>query len=140
MKNILATILFVFAVMAGFAQQQLPAEATQTIATFFPQSQIASVSQYDTSHEFAYRADLDSDIILYFDASGRWMQVESFSSDISQFLSSQVKNSIEQQDCRPQNVVNIRRNANGTLKVIYNDGLAHLFEDSTGNFLGEVSR
>ena len=140
MKNIVATILFVFAVMAGFAQQQLPAEASQTIATFFPQSQISAVSQYDASAgEFAYRADLDSDIILYFDANGRWMQVESFSSDISQFLPAEVKTSIEQQGCRPQNVVNIHRVADGTLVIIYNDGLAHRFE-TNGNFMGKVSR
>lgn len=140
MKNIVATILCVFAILTGFAQQQLPAEAAQTIATFFPQSQISSVSQYDASAgEFAYRADLDSDIILYFDANGRWMQVESFSSDISQFLPAEVKTSIEQQGCRPQNVVNIHRVADGTLVVIYNDGLAHRYE-TNGNFLGKVSR
>lgn len=140
MKNIIATIICIFTFVMGFAQQQLPGEASQTIATFFPQSQISSVSQYDASAgEFAYRADLDSDIILYFDANGRWMQVESFSSDISQFLPSEVKTSIEQQDCRPQNVVNIHRVADGTLVVIYNDGLAHRYE-TNGNFLGKVSR
>ena len=140
MKNIIATIVCLFTLVAGFAQQQLPAEATQTISTFFPQSQITSVSQYDASAgEFAYRADLDSDIIIYFDHNGRWMQVESFSSDISQFLSDPVKASIEEQKCRPKNVVNIHRVADGTIVVIYNDGLAHRFE-ANGNFLGKVSR
>ena len=139
MKNIVATLVCLFTLVVGFAQQ-LPAEATQTISTFFPQSQISSVSQYDASAgEFAYRADLDSDIVIYFDNNGRWMQVESFSSDISQFLSAPVKASIEQQGCRPQKVVNIHRVADGSLVVIYNDGLAHRFE-ANGNFLGIVSR
>ena len=77
--------------------------------------------------------------IIYFDNNGRWMQVESFSSDISQFLSEPVKASIEEQKCRPQNVVNIHRVADGTIVLIYNDGLAHRFE-ANGNFLGIVSR
>ena len=140
MKNIIATIVCFFTLVVGFAQQQLPAEATQTISTFFPQSHIASVSHFDANAgEFAYRADLDSDIIIYFDNNGRWMQVESFSSDISQFLTDPVKASIEQQDCLPKNVVNVHRVADGTIVVIYNDGLAHRFE-ANGNFLGKVSR
>ena len=139
MKKIALTLLCLVAVVAGFGQQQLPAEAVQTIRTFLPQSQIASVSQYDAPNEFAYRADIDSDIIIYFDNNGRWMQVESFSSDISQFLTEPVKASIEQQGCRPQKVVNIHRVADGSVVVIYNDGLAHRFE-ANGNFLGIVSR
>ena len=139
MKNIIATIVCLFTLVAGFAQQ-LPAEATQTISTFFPQSQIVGVSQYDASAgEFAYRADLDSDIIIYFDNNGRWMQVESSSSDISQFFSTQLKASMESQGCRPQNAAKIRRNADGKLKVIYYNGLAHLF-DANGSFLREVER
>jgi hypothetical protein len=36
-------------------------------------------------------------------------------------------------------VVNIHRVADGTLVIIYNDGLAHRFE-TNGNFMGKVSR
>ena len=110
------------------------------IVLIFAKLHLIYVSHFDANAgEFAYRADLDSDIIIYFDNNGRWMQVESFSSDISQFLSDPVKASIEQQDCLPKNVVNVHRVADGTIVVIYNDGLAHRFE-ANGNFLGKVSR
>lgn len=117
--------------------QSLPTEANHFINTFFPDATETGISFYDHS-EMAYRVELSSDITVGFNSDGQWIEVESFSSDITQVLSQQLRQAIVAHGENPRNAVRINRNpSTGITKVTYNDGLRCEF-DANGTFLRKV--
>ena len=137
MKKIIAFLAIIVTATIGMAQS-LPTDAVQFIGTFFPDHQIQNVAQNSSSPELTYRAELDSDITIWFDNNGAWKMVESSGSDISQLLSAKQKESIEGQGLNPSNVLNIKKKEDRTVLVVFNDGYACLL-DVAGNFLRKVN-
>lgn len=134
MKKLFAFFVIAFAVVFCSAQS-IPDNAGHFIDTFFPNSEIAGVAEFQPGGPYAIRVELDSDISICFDANGVWGLVESFSSDISPVLSSSIAASIREKGSNPRNAVRILLvPRDNTTVVTFNDGSAFVF-DANGRYL-----
>lgn len=134
MKKIFSFLVVAFAVVFSSAQS-MPANAGHFIDTFFPDSEVVGVAEFQPGGAYAFLVQLDSDITISFDANGSWGMVESFSSDISQVLSSSITTVIREKGSNPRNAVRIRLvPQDNTTVVTFNDGSAFVFDDN-GRYL-----
>lgn len=134
MKKLFAVLVVAFTVTFCSAQS-IPDNASHFINTFFHNSEMTGVAEFQPGTTYAFRVELDSDIAICFDANGAWGLVESFSSDISQVLSSSIKVAISDKGSNPRNAVRIRLvPQDNTTIVTFNDGMAYVF-DSNGRYL-----
>lgn len=134
MRKILSffTFLFVIGLCTG---QTIPAEATSFVSTYYPNNHIASIAQYPSQSEFAYRVELDMNVVIYFDANGRWIIVESFEQGIPPTLLTQKQKAyIESLGYNLHAVGKLNRKAGDSILLIMEDGAGYRF-DAAGNFM-----
>lgn len=132
MKKIFSFFVIAFLALAGSAQS-LPTAAATFLNTFFPNAEIIGVAEFQPGNTYAYRVELSPDLNVCFDANGAWGRIESFSSDISQVLSSQLKTALTDKGNNPRNVVRIVLQE-GNYIITLSDGAAYIFEPN-GRFI-----
>lgn len=134
MRKLLSLFAFLFVI--GFcAGQNLPTEATSFVSTYYPNNHITSVAQYPAPSEFAYRVELDMNVVIFFDANGRWIIIESFEQGIpSTLLTQKQKAYIESLGYNLRAVGKLNRKAGDSILLIMEDGAGYRF-DAAGNFM-----
>lgn len=138
MKKFFALILMTTALLFAHGQQ-IPAEASHFINTFFPDYNIQGVGEYAATSPIAYNVMLDNNVSIDFDANGAWLGIHANESGlpegviptkIAQYLRDAGHNDLSA-------YVSIEKKE-GTIILINQNGAGYVF-DENGRFLRDAT-
>lgn len=119
--------------------QQIPAEASHFINTFFQDYQVEGVAEYSATSPIAYTVELANNIHIDFDANGAWVGIQAYEAGIpSAVIPNKIAQFLTEKGYHNLNSFATIDKQNGKFTIINQDGSGYVF-DANGNFLRETS-
>lgn len=138
MKRILSLIIMATAMLFAHAQQ-IPAEASHFLNTFFPDYQVQGVAEYAATSPIAYTVELDNNVHIDFDANGAWVGIQAPEAGIPEAaIPGKIAQYLKERGYDDLSTFATIEKKSGAITITNQNGAGYIF-DSNGRYLRDTT-